>query len=165
MNGEDETQAATRTREEPGELMAPTRDGALVVRSPGWLLLTGGLRLFGGIVVMVVAVGPGLGGGTPARVALGLASVAVLVIAVRTFLGGVYLEADGILVRNPFRFLRLRWDEIEDVGPRRHSPLVGLTLRGGKQIPVCSWGWPSPAQRERMASLLRTARPRQEPAR
>jgi hypothetical protein len=150
---------------EPGELMASARDGALVVRSPGWLLLTGGLRLFGGMAVMVVAVAPGLGGGTPARVALGLASAAVLVIATRTFLGGVYIRADGVLVRNPFRSWRLRWDEIEGVAPRPVGPLAALMLRGGKQIPVCSWGWPSPARREQLASLLWTARPERVTAR
>jgi hypothetical protein len=139
--------------------MAPARDGALVIRSPGWLLLTGGLRFFGGMVVMVVAVAPGLGGGTAARVGLGLASAAVLVIAFRTFLAGVYVEADGVLVRNPFRSRRLRWDEIEDVAPRRRGPLVWLTLRGGKQIAVCGWGRPLPARRERLALLLRAARP------
>jgi hypothetical protein len=62
-------------------------------------------------------------------------------------------------VRNPFRSWRLRWDESEDVAPRRRSPLVWLTLRGGKQIAVCGWGWPLPARRERLALLLRAARP------
>jgi len=158
MDGEHDTQ---KTAAAGAGLMAPARDGALVVRSPGWLLLTGGLRLFGGMIIMAAAVAPGLGGGTPGRVALGLASAAVVVLAVRTFLEGVYVEADGVLVRNVFRSWRLRWDEIEDVAPRRRSLLVWLTLSGGERIPLCGWGWPSPAGRERMASLLRAARPGQ----
>jgi hypothetical protein len=85
------------THETSIELMAPAREGALVVRSPGWLLLTGGLRLVGGMIL--------------------------------------------------------------DVAPRRRSPLVSLTLRGGKRIPLCGWGWPSTARRGQMASLLRDARP------
>jgi hypothetical protein len=151
MNGEHETEDTTRQ--------------ALVIRSPGWLLLTGGLRLCGGMAVMAAAIAPGLGGGTPARVALVLTSAAVLVIAARTFLGGVYVKADGVLVRNPFRSWRLQWDEIEGVAPRPAGPLAGLMLRGGRQIPVCSWGWPSPDRREQLASLLWTARPGPETAR
>jgi Bacterial PH domain len=158
MNGQHDT-LTSRAQHEPDALMAPGRNASRVVRSPGWLLLTGGLRLFGGMVLMATAVAPGLGGGAAARVALGVASVALVTIAVRTFLEGVYVEADGVVVRNPFRSWRLRWDEIEDVGRRPRNPLVWLTLRSGKRIALCGWGWPSAARRRRMASLLMAARP------
>jgi hypothetical protein len=64
----------------------------------------------------------------------------------------------------PARSRRLRWEETVDVAPRRRSPVFWLTLRGGRRIPLCGRGWPSPARRERLASLLRTARPGRETA-
>lgn len=132
--------------------------GPGVVRSEGWLLATGGLRLAAAIVLAVVALVPGLGGPTATRVLLGAAAVAVAVVALRTFLGGVFVEADGVLVRNPFRSRHVRWDEIDGVAQWRRSPLVALSLRGGRQVPVCAVGWPSAAGRERVAALLLAAR-------
>jgi Bacterial PH domain len=152
-------QRGTERHSPASEIMAPARGGTLVVRSLGWMLLFAGLRLFAAFVLMATAVAPGLGGGTAARVALGLASASILAIAVRTLLEAVYVEAGGVLVRNIFRSWRLRWDEIEDVAPRERSFSLWLTLRGGRRIPVRGCGSYSRAQRERMASALRAARP------
>ena len=131
----------------------------LIVRSEGWLLLTGGLRLAAAMVMATVALVPGLVGPTPVRVLLDVAAAVALVIALRTFLGGVYVEPEGLLVRNPFRSWQVRWDEIEDVAPGRGNPLAWLTLRGGGRVALCGWGWPSAARRERMALQLLNARP------
>jgi hypothetical protein len=50
-------------------------------------------------------------------------------------------------------------------GEHEAGPLAGLMLRGGKQVPVCSWGRPLPDRREQLASRLSTARPGPETAR
>lgn len=137
------------------------KDTTLVVRSASWLLLTGCLRLVGGLSLMLTATAPNLGIDTAARVAIGVASAIVLTIAFRTFVAGVFVEDDRVLVRNPLRSRRLRWDEIEDVAPGRRTPLIWLTLAGGKHVALCGWGWPTAAARERMVSRLLAARPTQ----
>lgn len=147
----------------PGELMAPSRDDALVVRAAGWMLLAGILRLAAASILTATAVAPDLGGGTAARIAIGLAAAAIAAIAVRTFVEGAYVEEDGVLVRNVFRSWHVRWNEIEGVAPYRGGLLSSLALRDGRRIPLYGWGRPSAARRQRMAALLLGARP--EPAR
>ncbi|HEX3807406.1 MAG TPA: PH domain-containing protein [Gaiellaceae bacterium] len=137
----------------------PPPDGATVLRSLPWLLLASGLRAFGGTMLILWATVPNPGVGTVGRVVIGVTGVAVLALAGRTLTEGVRVDARGVFVRNIFRSWRLRWDEIEDVGPDKHWFNLSFALRDGRRVPARGYGAVSRPERERLASLLRAARP------
>lgn len=66
---------------------------------------------------------------------------AFAVLAVRGLRAGVFVQTDGILVRNHFRNLRLSWAEIErfELGPHLLTPRMGhVALRSGRRRPISS---------------------------
>jgi hypothetical protein len=150
MNGNENT--AVRS------LMAPPApDGSTVLHSLPWLFLGGGLRLFGGTMLLLWSSAPGID--IVGRVAIVAAGLAVIAIGLRTLLEGVRIDARGVFVRNIFRSWRLRWDEIDDIGPDTRWFNLAFTLRDGRRVPARGYGAFSRAERERLSTLLLALRP------
>jgi hypothetical protein len=131
----------------------------VVVRSRGWNLIFAGLRAFGALVCLLAATSGA--GGVAGEVGFALLAAGTAAVAARGLRTGVYVWPAEVVVRNTFRTYHLPWDEIEEVGPppRRRRFRVSLRSRGGKHVGLDGCWSPSQRQLERMASLIRDARP------
>ena len=115
----------------------------------------------------VIARRLGLGGEVSAALlALGIlllvAGVGLIAVAVGSWRAGVYLDPDGLRIRNPLREHHLRWSEIEridvglhDIGVARRSAGGSLVLADGRTLqlrPLDPGGWVR-LQREHAAAV------------
>jgi hypothetical protein len=114
--------------------------------------------MFGGTMLVLWATAPGLS--LAARGVIAAAGVVVVALGVRTLCEGVWIEHDGVLVRNVFRSWRLRWDEIAFVGPSEHWFSLSFTLHDGRRIPARGVGAITRAKRGQLASRIMAVRPR-----
>lgn len=82
-----------------------------------------------------------------------IVAIVALVIAVRGWRAGIYLDEEVLILRNPFRTYRFKWHEIEGfrIGSRPlfPGPATLLDLRDGRTVNVLPLCPPNPFFRSR----------------
>lgn len=80
-------------------------------------------------------------------------AVAISVVACRFFVAGLHVDADGVVVINPFKRSFLAWDQVARFSAERYgrwAAVATLHLRDGRSIPLVGLRAPTRHSRRRV---------------